>query len=329
MKKLFKILGILVIILILAGTGFYIYIMKSFPKIAPATDMKVERTPQRLERGKYLVNNVVGCVACHSQRNFAYFSGPIVPGTEGKGGESFDESRGFPGTFNAKNITPAGIGNWTDGELFRAMTSGVNKDGEALFPVMPYLNFGKMDEEDVKSVIAYIRTLPPIPNEVPKSKPKFPMNLIIRTIPQAPDFRKMPDKSNTVEYGKYLVNASSCIDCHTKMNKGKYLEGMEFAGGFEFPFDNGYLVRSANITPDNETGIGKWTKEQFMTKFKAYDKPEAKTMPVKTGELNSYMPWFAYSGMDSTDLSSIYDYLRTVKPVSNKVEKFSQIGVTN
>jgi mono/diheme cytochrome c family protein len=328
MRKFLKILGILVIVVIVLFAGFYIYMLKAFPKIAAATDMKIESSPQRLERGKYLVTHVVGCIGCHSERNFSLLAGPITPGTEGKGGELFDESLGFPGSFYSKNITPAAIGNWTDGELFRAITSGVNKDGEALFPLMPYLHFGKMDEEDINSVIAYIRTLKPVTNEVPKSKAKFPMSLIMRTIPAAPDFQKRPDKSNTIKYGEYLVNASSCIDCHSQAVKGKIKEGMEYAGGFEFQFKNGYVVRSANITPDEETGIGKWTKEIFIAKFKSFDKPYETNPPVKDGEFNTYMPWTYFGGMTTEDLGAIYDFLRTLKPVSNKVEKFSAIGVT-
>jgi len=327
MKKLFKILGILLLVLLVAFAAFYIYMLNAFPKIAPAETMKIEATPQRLERGKYLVEHVAGCVGCHSQRNFGYFSGPLVTGTEGRGGEDFDEQLGFPGSFYAKNITPAGIGTWTDGEVFRAVTSGVDKDGNPLFPVMPYLSYGQMDKEDVLSMIAYVRTFKSIDNEVPDSRAKFPMNLIERTIPQAPSFQKIPGKQNTVEYGKYLVNAADCIVCHSQQVKGEIKEGMEFAGGFEFPFKNGFLVRSANITPDNETGIGKWTKEQFVAKFKSYDTVTAKTISVKDGDLNTWMPWTEFAGMTKDDLEAIYAYLRTVKPVSNTVVKFSAMGM--
>ena len=104
---------------------------------------------------------------------------------------------------------------------------------------------------------------------------------------------------------------------------------MEYAGGFEFPLGNGYVVRSANITPDNETGIGLWSKEQFVAKFKAYDKPEAHSLYVKDGELNTMMPWTDFAGQTQEDLESIYAYLRTLPAVKNKVEKFSLMGVRN
>lgn len=327
MRKFLKVVGVLFIIIIVGIAAFYIYMLKAFPKIAPAKDLKVEVTPQRIQRGNYLINHVTGCIGCHSERDFNKFAGPIKPGTEGMGGELFGEAEGFPGSFYARNITPEGIGSWTDGELYRAITSGVSKDGDPLFPVMPYLHIGNMDEEDVMCIIVAIRQLKPVKNEVPKSKAKFPMNIIMRTIPTEPSFQKVPSEKDTIEYGRYLVNASSCIDCHTKQEKGKFLPGMEFAGGFELPFDNGFVVRTANITPDEETGIGKWTRDQFVLKFKSYDRPYDTFAPVKTGNFNTWMPWSYYSGMTEGDLSAIYAYLRTVKPVQNKVVKFSQIGV--
>src|SRR5690606_10073925 len=128
---------------------------------------------------------------------------------------------GFPGTFVASNITPHGIGDYTDGELFRVITTGVAKDGRALFPVMPYPSYGELDEEDIKSVIAYIRTLPAIESQLPKSEADFPMNFIINTIPKKAALSKMPSKDDEVAYGKYMVTATACGDCHTKAEKGK------------------------------------------------------------------------------------------------------------
>lgn len=327
MKLFLKILGILAIVVVILAVGFTIYMKNAFPKVDAPPDLKVEITPERVARGKYLANHVMVCIDCHSTRDWSRFSGPITPGTEGKGGEVFDESMGFPGTFISKNITPYGIGKWTDGEVFRAITSGVTKDGDPFFPVMPYLNYGKTDKEDILSVIAYIRSLPSIKNDVPESSPNFPMNLIMRTMPQNPQFTTRPDKSDTVAYGKYMVNAAGCNECHTQRVKGKPVEGMEFAGGFEFNFPNGNVVRSANITPDMETGIGKWTKYEFLSKFRQFSTSESRNIPVKPNDFNSVMPWTMYGGMTEEDLSAIYAYLRTLKPIKNLVVKFSQQGV--
>ena len=327
MKKFLKILGFLAIFIVIAGAGITIYMKNAFPKVDPPAELKVEITPELVTRGKYLANHVMVCIDCHSSRDWSNFSGPIVPGTEGKGGDMFDESMGFPGTFYAKNITPYGIGSWKDGEIFRAITTGVNKSGEPFFPVMPYPYYGKLDKEDIISVIAYLRTLTPVNNDVEESSANFPMNLILRTIPENPQFTPRPDKSDTVAYGKYLVTASGCIECHTQSNKGKLLEGMEFAGGREFKFPTGEVLRSANITPDKETGIGSWTKSMFIARFKQYDNPDAHKIPVKPGEFNTIMPWTMYAGMEPEDIWAIYAYLKTLKPVSNKVEKFSLLGV--
>jgi hypothetical protein len=239
------------------------------------------------------------------------------------GGELFDQKFGFPGAYYSKNITPAGISDYTDGELFRTITTGVNKDGEAMFPVMPFHNYGKMDPEDIKAIIAYVRTLTPIQNEIPESSSDFPMNFIINTIPQKATLSKMPDSANTVAYGKYLATAASCIDCHTKFEKGNFVPGTEFGGGREFPFPDGSVVRSGNITPD-ATGIGSWSKESFVASFKSREDGSKLPTGIKPGEFNSMMPWNMYAGMKSEDLAAIYDYLKTVQPIKNKVEKFTK-----
>jgi mono/diheme cytochrome c family protein len=182
--------------------------------------------------------------------------------------------------------------------------------------------FGKMDREDIYSIIAYVRTLPSIENEVQPSKSDFPMNFIINLIPSKPEFTQKPSLADKVKYGEYLTNASSCIECHTQASSGQIIKGKEFSGGRFFPFPDGSSVVSANITPDKKTGIGDWTEEAFIQKFKAFDK---NVNPVddhiKPGEFNTMMPWSKYSQMTNEDLAAIYAYLRTVKPIENKVEK--------
>jgi hypothetical protein len=100
---------------------------------------------------------------------------------------------------------------------------------------------------------------------------------------------------------------------------------MDFAGGFEFPFPNGQIVRSANITPDEETGIGAWSESDFVDKFKFYDNPDGHTIKPESLGYNTVMPWTMYAGMTGRDLAAIYKYLRTVKPVKNNVEKYTPL----
>ncbi|UFH34052.1 c-type cytochrome [Flavobacterium acetivorans] len=205
-----------------------------------------------------------------------------------------------------------------------AISTGVSKDGSALFPVMPHPNYGKMDKEDLISIIAYLRTFEPIKNDVPKSKADFPMNFIINTIPQKASFSKIPDTKNTVVYGEYLYNAAACFECHTKKDKGAPVAGMELAGGFEFPMPTGGVVRSANITPDKETGIGNWTEQQFVSRFKIYADGTYVPVKVRKGDANTIMPWTMYGKMKTEDLKAIYAYLKTIKPIKNEVVKFSK-----
>jgi mono/diheme cytochrome c family protein len=323
MKKVLTIVvwGIGVVALVIAlGLG---YLYRGYPDVGPVRDLTVAATPERLARGAYLANHVSVCIDCHSTRDWNHFAGPIIPGSEGRGGELFDETIGFPGMIYAHNITPAGLGSQSDGVLYRAITTGVDKDGKAMFPIMPYPNFNKMSEEDILSIIAYIRTLKPIENNPPTTILNTPMNLIVRTIPMKRTPHPDPDTSNAYEYGQYLVTAASCADCHTQQVKGKPVPGMDFAGGFKFPFPNGSVARSANITPDEETGIGAWSETDFVSKFKYFDNAEARTLKPEDVGYNTVMPWMMYAGMTEKDLAAIYKYLRTVEPANNRVEKYT------
>lgn len=303
---------------VLLVSAVIIYILYFLPKVSVPV-LKVDLTPERIERGKYLANHVAVCMDCHSTRDWGKYSGPMLAGTEGKGGEPFTKDFGFPGNYYAPNITPSKLKTWSDGELFRAITAGVSKDGRALFPVMNYLAYGSLDKEDIYSIIAYLRTIPPVDNNVPESKSDFPMNIIINTIPRTGEFSKKPDTTDILKYGKYLVTMAGCIDCHTKDNKGELVKGMEYAGGREFVMPFGKIV-SANITPDVETGIGSWNEDIFLYKFKAFSNENISiAVPVKNGEFNSIMPWSMYAGMKETDLKAIYAYLKSVKPISNRV----------
>lgn len=316
-RKFLKFLKFFLLFLIIVLIGGYIYFSLTYPKTLPATRVEIYPTQKRLERGEYLVNHVTVCLTCHSERNWEIFSGPVIPGSEGMGGQKFDE--GVPGIIYAGNITPSGIGDWTNGEVLRAVTTGVTRDNRVMYPLMPYPEYHGLVMEDLYSIIAYIRTLQPIVHEVPLSSIDFPMNLIIKTIP-AESYEPITsiDESNSIEYGKYLVDIADCRNCHTPMENGKFLENLNFAGGSKYSV-NGGIVQAANITPDIETGIGRWTKEDFLNRFRQY---ENKVIRVKPGEFNTPMPWTLYAGMNGNDLSAIYEYLKSVPPVNHKIEKF-------
>jgi mono/diheme cytochrome c family protein len=322
MKTFFRIAGIVLGVVVLAIAGLLTYVKLALPNVGDAPTLTVERTPERVARGEYLANHVTVCIDCHSTRDYGLFSAPLVPGTTGKGGELFDQRAGFPGAFTSKNITPYGIGTWTDGEIYRAITTGVSRDGHAFFPVMPYPYYGHMADEDVKSLIAYLRTLRPIPFKPADSKPDFPFNFILNTIPKKAEPQPLPDPGDALATGKYLVTIAGCVECHTPVDNGRIIPEKAFSGGREFALPTGTL-RTPNITPDSETGIGKWTKDQFIARFRAYADSSYHPQKVGPNDFQTLMPWTMYGGMKEQDLAAIYTYLHSLKPIHHPVpERF-------
>ncbi|MCB0771423.1 MAG: cytochrome C, partial [Flavobacteriales bacterium] len=124
MKKIVKAIVAILILLAIVIVGAITYVTQALPDIDPPADLKVEVTPERIERGEYLANSVCVCMDCHSTRDWNAFAAPLVEGTLGKGGEKFDRTMNFPGEFYSKNITPFALANWSDGEIYRAITSG-------------------------------------------------------------------------------------------------------------------------------------------------------------------------------------------------------------
>ena len=307
-----------VLLLVIGLVGY----MKIFlPNVGPAPDITVQLTDEKIDRGRYLANHVMLCMDCHAVRDFSYFAGPPKTETLGAGGEKFNREMGLPGDFTAKNITPAALGDWTDGEIFRAITSGVSKDGSALFPVMPYPHYSKLAEDDIYAVIAYLRSIEPIESEHPPSEIDFPVSLLINTMPVKPNLQPRPSDDDPIEYGRYMITAAACTDCHTRHERGQFV-GEPYAGGNEFLLPDGSIVRSANLTPHG-TGIGNWTKEQFVARFKAFSKEHYTNRKVESGHFQTIMPWPMYAEMEDKDLEAIYEYLMSLPPAENRVQLFT------
>jgi mono/diheme cytochrome c family protein len=278
----------------------------------------------KINRGDYLVNTVCNCMHCHGDRDFTKFSGPVIPGTEGKGGQLKDKG------IYATNITPTSLGNWTDDEILRAIMAGIKKTGDTLFPLMPYGGYMYLSKVDAASIVAYLRTLKPLADSVPKRNLAYLpsgmlaslyRNLYLNNI----DKTNLPRPDNDSTKGKYLVELAGCNDCHTPFNNKLlvFYNDSILAGGalYHVPESN-FKVRSSNLTPDTATGIGSWTEEIFLSKFKNYR--EQKAYEYNPGKYNTDMPWSILAKMTDDDIKSIYSYLRTIKPVHNKVEKWPQ-----
>ncbi len=322
MKKVLKITGIVLLIAVLAVAGLLSFVAFVLPKGIPVENITVEPTPERVERGRYLANNRMGCVGCHAERDFSRYAGPIIEETKGAGGEFWNREMNFPGEMYAPNITPYALKGWSDGELFRAITAGIDKDGNALFPIMPYHLYGRLPKEDIYDVIAYIRTLEPQEKTWPDRKLDFPMSLIVNLIPAEGLHDLAPDKNDVIKHGEYVIASLACYDCHTPMEDGQYINEMAYAGGNGFPLPTGGIVYASNLTPDENTGIGRWTEEMFVRKFKAFADSSYTPHKIAEGEFNSFMPWDYYAQLEEEDLKAVYAYLMNQKPIQNQVVKF-------
>ena len=324
MKTFLKIVGGVVLVVIAVVAGAVIWLMAKKPASRPPSTEKVQATPERMARGKYLVEHVAPCLECHSD-HVIKFGMPVKPGTEGQGGYIFDKNIGFPGVVAAQNITSDaefGLGSWTDGEIIRAVREGVDRKGEALFPMMPYEQFRSMSDDDVKAVVLYLRTLKPIHTGVPAKHIDFPVNLMIKFAPKPVEgVVATPDPHNTVVYGQYLSTIAGCYECHTPHDDHNALiADKPFAGGWEMkgPWGRNF---TANLTPAGSY-MSHATRDEFIGRFKACASLSATTAPDVPAGHNTVMPWTAFAGMTDNDLGAIYDYLKTVKPIENKVVTF-------
>jgi len=282
------------------------------PRSRPLTNRTFERTPERLARGRYLAENL-GCFDCHGEHDWTKHDAPLIEGTRGAGYADFPLA-GLPGRVIPPNITPdpeTGAGNWTDDMVARAIREGIGHDGRALFPFMPYPDMRQMSDEDLASVIVYLRSIPPIRKALPKTEIIFPVKYLMRSMPQPiTEPVPQPDVSTPVKRGEYLVTIAACTDCHTPQSKGQPIRGLEFAGGFilEGPWGR---VASANITPD-PSGIPYYDEALFLEMIR--------TGYVKARKINQIMDWSDYRNLTDEDLKAIFAYLRTLKAVKHRVD---------
>lgn len=326
MSQLRVLAYVVFVVALVAVGGAAIFFGLKKPNMRPAPELRIEATPEVIERGRYLAENVSDCLGCHSEQDPAKFAMPVKPGTEGSGGNVFTKAEGVPGEVAARNITPdreTGIGAWSDGEIARAIREGVRHDGTPLFPMMPYPDYRVMSDEDVQAIVAYLRTLPPRQKHIPERKLDFPINVFVKFMPRPVDgVVPPPPAGDSVRRGAYLASIANCRNCHTpRDSKGRPLTAEAFSGGWEMVGPWGRVV-TANITPHPSTFVGQATREQFIARFKALAGTTAETaQPAEPGR-NTVMPWNSLSGMTEDDLGAIYDYLKTLPPVDKPIVSF-------
>ena len=313
MRIVKKLLGFLLILIVLAAGAGYVFFFVVHPKKRASAELKAPSTPEAIERGRYLATHVMGCLGFHSEGDVTKPGDPHKPGTEG-GGRDFGDIPDFPGHIRAPNITPDpehGVGKWTDGELVRALREGLSRDGRVLFPMMPYGTYHDLlSDEDALAIVAFLRSLKPLPNNPGPMEVKFPVSMFIRLAPQPVETPAGAAPTEKLARGRWLLRVASCTECHTPSEKGKPIEGMEYAGGGKFPLPIGDLY-VPNITSDQATGIGAYSDEDLLRVLNEGVNKAGKSLYM--------MPWTLYRGMTDEDKQALIAAMREIKPIANVV----------
>jgi mono/diheme cytochrome c family protein len=260
------------------GVIMIVGLFKLHARSAPALDLKVAITPEQILRGQAISDGF--CSACHSR------TGTLTGG--------LDVAKDLPvpvGSFVSSNLTPAGqLSHWSDGDIFRAIRNGVDRDGHWLI-IMSYTNAGKLSDDDTKAVIAYIRSLPAAGKQT--DDPPDHLNLLGVAMlgagmlpkgkPVSTGIVTAPPRSPGLLYGEYILSYQDCRACH----------GDKLTGGVP-----GQL---APLGPDLNLVKG-WKFEEFVATMRTGVDPNGH-------ELGKQMPWQPVGRMADEDIRAVYEYL--------------------
>jgi mono/diheme cytochrome c family protein len=323
LKRILKGLGILVGVLLMLVIILAVYVQLAWdrPVSRPASQMAALADAQTVAWGEYLYKYTLICWMCHGSQ------GSHSPEEPQAGGSEIDATEIGPGFgfIYVSNITPdpeTGIGAWSDGELVRALREGLDREGHVLFPAMEAELWRGLSDEDTLALVTYLRSQPPVRNEVPANRFSFAYKALlalgmVKPQPAITAPVVAPPRGATAEYGEYLAShASMCAGCHTPRspNTGEYDLTQPLAGGIfalGLP-EEGYSATGSNLTPDVATGIGDWSEEQFMIAMRTGLRPDGTV-------ILPFMPWPSYSRWSEDDLRAVWLYLRSLEPIDHEV----------
>jgi hypothetical protein len=315
MKKFLKYLLILIgLVIVILVAGFSIIEIRGIPTYeTQKIDFKAEATPARLERGKKLV--LLLCAGCHKSDETGALTGQHMPEVPHEFGKIFSQ--------NITQDKTYGIGTWTDGEILYLLRTGIKRDGKYAPPYMAKLP--NMADEDIASIIAFLRSddpmvaasqTPDYPCE-PTFLTKFLTTVAFKPFP-LPDHKiDLPDTSNKVDLGKYLVYNLECFSCHSadfKTNDFRFPEKSKgFLGGGNKTLNReNKIIVTQNLTPDKLTGIGNWSEEKFVKAVRFGIIPDQQTLRF---------PMVPFVHLTDDEAKAIYAYLKTVPPIVNNVPR--------
>jgi mono/diheme cytochrome c family protein len=269
-------------------------------------------SPDDVARGKYIFGAAGGC-GCHTE------TGKPV----NAGGRRYD---GPFGTVYATNITPdakTGIGGWTDEQIIQAIRAGRRPNGERLIPVHPFTTFNGMAADDLRALVVYLRTLPPVnrPNQAKKITVPLFESVFLPAWLAAFSPRETPPAaapSAGVARGEYLVRAvGHCGECHTPRGRTQAVDNSRFLAGNERGPENSAVP---NITPDKATGIGGWSEEDIAEYLATGNKPDG---DVASGLMEEVIhgTTAGYKDLTKADRLAIARYLKSIPAIQNRIQK--------
>jgi mono/diheme cytochrome c family protein len=316
MRKALKVLGLalLVVVLILGAAAAYIA-LSGIPRYTPGkVQLTVDVTPERVARGRRTADML--CVACHMDADTGKLSGHRMPDVPPQFGVAYSA--------NITQDKENGIGAWTDGEIAYLLRTGVKRDGTYAPPWM--IKLPNLADEDLKDIIAFLRSddpiLAPVPHKQPPSEPsfftKFLCRVAFKPLPWPEQQISRPDPGDQLAVGRYLVNAhAQCFSCHSAdfakvddlhpEKSGGYL-----GGGNAMPDMSGRKVLTSNLTFDEATGIGKWSEDEFVRALRFGVRPDRSVL---------LYPMVPFPELTEPEARAIYAYLRTVPHIQNAVPR--------
>jgi hypothetical protein len=315
MKTVLKVIGVLLVIVVVIGLVGFSYIEISGIPSYEAHDpgVTVHGDSAMVANGERMATML--CAECHLNKETNRLSGVYLP----------DISQ-FGKIYSA-NITHDeryGLGSWTDGQLLYFLRTGLKPTGEYAPPYMP--KFNHLCDYDINSIVAWLRSddtrLQAVSESSTPCEPnflaKFLCHVAFKPIAYPTQAMNPPDSTNMVAYGEYIVTGKiQCFACHSESFKTLNDEEPEktpgyMAGGNPIPDREGNIIISANLTPDPETGVGKWTEDQFVKAVKYGIRPD--------GTTNRY-PMLVITRMTDYEAKCIFAYIKTLAPVKNQIER--------
>jgi len=323
MRRVLRIAGIIAGMLVVLAACLALYVQLGWDRKdgRQAPILVAPRDPASVARGEYIFMNTWQCWGCHSGSDGSQSVPPA-------GGRAFDLSTTGPGfgMYYAKNITPdsaTGIGAWTDGEIVQAIREGVRRDRHLLFPLMPVDWLHRMSDEDALAIVAYLRSLPPVRNDVPPATPSFVARAlfafgVLSALPPVNTRIAAPAQASTREYGEYVATAlSGCADCHTPrdLKNGKFFLDSLFAGGtiaFGEPEGEPIVSFASNLREILGPGPGRWSEDQFVTAVTGGMRPDSSV-------ISPHMPYARYKFVSPDDLHALFVYFTSLPRIDRGV----------